>query len=63
MTRTAATATMTTTNNLDALFADAEPPFGHPGRRFDDTSEYFDPYASARARGRSRTTRRTKRIA
>ena len=20
-----------------------EPPFGHPGRRFDDTSEYFDP--------------------
>ena len=22
---------MTTTNNLDALFADAEPPFGHPG--------------------------------
>ena len=35
------TATMTTTNNLDALFVDAEPPFGHPGRRFDDTSEYF----------------------
>ena len=34
---------MTTTNNLDTLFADAEPPFGHPGRRFDDTSEYFDP--------------------
>ena len=32
---------MTTTNNLDTLFADAEPPFGHPGRRFDDTSEYF----------------------
>ena len=29
---------MTTTNNLDALFADTEPPFGHPGRRFDDTS-------------------------
>ena len=26
MTRTAATATVTTTNNLDALFADAEPP-------------------------------------
>ena len=25
------TATMTTTNNLDALFADAEPPLGHPG--------------------------------
>ena len=34
---------MTTTNNLDALFAGAEPPFGHPGRRLDDTSEYFDP--------------------
>ena len=24
-----------TTNNIDALFADAELPFGHPGRRFD----------------------------
>ena len=34
---------MTTNNNLDALFADAELPFGHPGRRFDDTPEYFDP--------------------
>ena len=34
---------MTTTNNLDALFADAEPLFGHPGRRFDDTPEGFDP--------------------
>ena len=33
---------MTTNNNLDALFADAELPFGHPGRRFDDTPEYFD---------------------
>ena len=32
---------MTTNNNLDALFADAELPFGHPGRRFDDTPEYF----------------------
>ena len=34
---------MTTNNNLDALFADAELPFSHPGRRFDDTPEYFDP--------------------
>ena len=33
---------MTTNNNLDALFEDAELPFGHPGRRFDDTPEYFD---------------------
>ena len=32
---------MTTNNNLDALFADAELPFGHPGRRFDDTPEGF----------------------
>ena len=29
-------------NNLDALFADADLPFGHPRRRFDDTPEYFD---------------------
>ena len=35
---------MTTNNNLDALFADAELPFGHPGRRFDDTPEYFGNY-------------------
>ena len=34
---------MTTTNSMDALFADAEPPFGHPGRRLDDTPEGFDP--------------------
>ena len=34
---------MTTNNDLDALFADAELPFGHPGRRFDDTPEGFDP--------------------
>ena len=34
---------MTTNNNLDALFADAEIPFGHPGRSFDNTPEYFDP--------------------
>ena len=32
---------MTTNNNLDALFADAELPFGHPGRRSDDTPEGF----------------------
>ena len=34
---------MTNSNGLDALFADADLPFGHPGRRFDDTPEYFDP--------------------
>ena len=28
---------MTTNNNLDALSQDAELPFGHPGRRSDDT--------------------------
>ena len=33
---------MTTNNNIDALLTDAEIPFGHPGRRFDDTPEYFD---------------------
>ena len=33
---------MTTNNIIDALFADAELPFGHPGRRFDDTPEGFD---------------------
>ena len=33
---------MTTNNNLDALFADAEIPFGHSGRRLDDTPEHFD---------------------
>ena len=32
---------MTTNNDLDALFAGVELPFGHPGRRFDDTPEYF----------------------
>ena len=37
-----ATATMTTSNDLTTLFADAELPFGHPGRRFDDTPEGFD---------------------
>ena len=34
---------MASSNNLDALFADAELPFGHPGRRFADTPQYFDP--------------------
>ena len=33
---------MTTNNNLDVLFADAELPLGHPGQRFDDTPEYLD---------------------
>ena len=33
---------MASSNNLDALFADGGLPFGHPGRRFDDTPEYFD---------------------
>ena len=33
---------MTTNNNLDAPFADAELPFGHPGWQFDDTPQYFD---------------------
>ena len=33
---------MTNNNNIDALFADAELPFDHPGRRFDDTPEGFD---------------------
>ena len=34
---------MASSNNLDALFADGELPFGHPGRRFDDTPEGFEP--------------------
>ena len=32
---------MASSNNLDALFADGELPFGHPERRFDDTPEGF----------------------
>ena len=32
---------MASSNNLDALSQDAELPFGHPGRRFDDTPEGF----------------------
>ena len=39
---------MTNSNNLDALFADAELPFGHPGRNFDDSpagySDFHDRY-------------------
>ena len=30
-------------NNPEALSQDAEPPFGHPGRRSDDTPEGFEP--------------------
>ena len=34
---------MTNSNNLDALFADAELPFGHPGRSFEDSpADYSD---------------------
>ena len=33
---------MASSNNLDTLSQDAELPFGHPGRRFDDTPEGFD---------------------
>ena len=32
---------MASSNNLDALFADTEIPFGHSGRRSDDTPEGF----------------------
>lgn len=28
---------MSTDNDLDALFADAKLPFGHPGRNYDDS--------------------------
>ena len=35
---------MASSNNLDALFADGELPFGHPGRRFDDTPAYFEDF-------------------
>ena len=34
---------MASSNNLDALSQDGELPFGHPGRRSDDTPEGFDP--------------------
>ena len=33
--------TEATNNNLDALFADAELPFGHPGHRSENTPEGF----------------------
>ena len=33
---------MASSNNLDALSQDGELPFGHPGRRSDDTPEGFD---------------------
>ena len=33
---------MTSRNNLDALFADAEFPFEHPGRNFYDTPTQHD---------------------
>ena len=33
---------MASSNNLDTLSQDAELPFGHPGRRSDDTPEGFD---------------------
>ena len=39
---------MTTSNNIDALFADADLPFGHPGCNFDDSpagySDFDDRY-------------------
>ena len=34
---------MASSNNLDTLSQDGELPFGHPGRRFDDTPEGFEP--------------------
>lgn len=33
---------MTSSNGLDALFPEAEMPFGHPGHSFDDSPEHFD---------------------
>ena len=51
---------MTTNNNLDALSQDAELPFGHPGRRCDDTPEGFEPSPLVdQGPDRSGTTRRT----
>ena len=35
---------MTNSNGLDALFADAEMPFGHPGRKFDDTPAHLEDF-------------------
>ena len=34
---------MASSNNLDTLSQDGEPPFGHPRRRSDDTPEGFEP--------------------
>ena len=34
---------MTASHNLNKLFAGAEPPFGHPGRNFDDAPQHLDP--------------------
>ena len=34
---------MASSNNPDTLSQDGEPPFGHPGRRSDDTPEGFEP--------------------
>ena len=47
---------MASSNNLDALSQDGELPFGHPGRRSDDTSEGFD-RRTLMDQGRSRTIR------
>ena len=46
---------MTTNNNLDALSQDAELPFGHPGRRCDDTPEGFEPSPRTNTAGWSTT--------
>ena len=65
---------MTTNNNLDALFADAELPFHHPGRRFDDTPELSEhsplldqglqpDHTPHEDTGRSTTLRATSRFA
>ena len=37
---------MASSNNLDALFADGELPFGHPGRRFMDPQEFVAKWRS-----------------
>ena len=34
---------MTKTSHLDTLFADAEIPFGHPGRNFDSFDSQYEP--------------------
>ena len=35
---------MASSNNLDALSQDGKLPFGHPGRKFDDTPTYFEDF-------------------